>query len=207
MFKTLKEAEAIHGGLGKPSKMPGYAYGIPAKHCKVGMKLHKVPGSVCADCYALKGRYVFANVQTAQERRFQSLKHPLWVHAIAWTLNKRKCDYFRWHDSGDLQGMWHLVNIVEVANLCPDTKFWLPTRENALVSQYLSTMGSFPKNLVVRMSGAMIDGYAPIKFINTSTVVSKSADATCPAYQQGGKCGSCRSCWDPAVRNVAYPHH
>ena len=63
MFKTLKEADAIHGGLGKPSKMPGYAYGIPAKHCKVGAKLHKVPGSVCADCYALKGRYMFANVQ------------------------------------------------------------------------------------------------------------------------------------------------
>ena len=103
--------------------------------------------------------------------------------------------------------MWHLVNIVEVANLCPDTKFWLPTRENALVSQYLSTMGSFPKNLVVRISGAMIDGYAPIKFFNTSTVVSKSADATCPAYQQGGVCGSCRHCWDPAVRNVAYPRH
>ena len=207
MFKTLKEADAIHGGLGKPSKMPGYAYGIPAKYCKVGAKLHKVPGSVCADCYALKGRYMFSNVQQAQERRFQSLRHPLWVQAIVWTLKKRKCDYFRWHDSGDLQGMWHLVNIVEVANLCPDTKFWLPTRENALVSQYLSTMGSFPKNLVVRMSGAMIDGYAPIKFVNTSTVVSKSADATCPAYQQGGKCGSCRSCWDPAVRNVAYPRH
>ena len=207
MFATYKEADAIHGGLGKPSKMPGYAYGIPAKHCKVGAKLHKVPGSVCSDCYALKGRYLFSNVTEAQDRRFQSLQHPLWVQAIAWTIKKRKCDYFRWHDSGDLQGMWHLVNIVEVANLCPDTKFWLPTRENALVSQYLSTMGSFPKNLVVRMSGAMIDGYAPIKFFNTSTVVSKSADATCPAYQQGGKCGSCRSCWDPAVRNVAYPRH
>ena len=207
MFRTLKEADAIHGGLGKPSKMPGYAYGIPAKYCKVGAKLHKVPGSVCADCYALKGRYLFPGVVEAQERRFQSLKHPQWVQAIVWTLKKRKCDFFRWHDSGDLQGMWHLVNIVEVANECPDTKFWLPTRENALVSQYLSTMGSFPKNLVVRMSGAMLDGYAPIKFLNTSTTVSKSADATCPAYQQGGKCGSCRSCWDPAVRNVAYPRH
>jgi hypothetical protein len=207
MFKTLKEAEAIHGGLGKPSKMPGYAYGIPAKHCKVGMKLHKVPGSVCADCYALKGRYVFPNVQQAQERRFQSLTHPLWVQAMAWTLNKLKCDYFRWHDSGDLQGMWHLVNIVEVARLCPNTKFWLPTRENALVSRYLNTVGEFPENLVVRVSGAMIDGYAPIKFVNTSTVVTEAAHATCPAYKQGGVCGSCRSCWDPAVRNVSYPRH
>ena len=207
MFKTLKEADAIHGGLGKPSKMPGYAYGIPAKYCKVGAKLHKVPDSVCSDCYALKGRYAFANVQQAQERRFQSLTHPQWVSAISWTINKRKCDYFRWHDSGDVQGMWHLINLVEVANLCPNTSFWLPTRENALISQYLSTMGAFPKNFVVRMSGAMIDGYAPIKFFNTSTVVTKSSDATCPAYQQGGKCGPCRACWDSGVRNVAYPRH
>lgn len=207
MVTTHKEADAIHGGLGKPSKMPGYAYGIPAKHCKVGAKLHKVPGSVCADCYALKGRYVFPNVAEAQERRYQALQHPQWVEAISWSIKKRKCDYFRWHDSGDLQGMWHLMSIVEVANLCPDTKFWLPTRENALVSQYLSTVGPFPKNLVVRMSGAMVDGYAPIKFLNTSTVVSKSADATCPAYKQGGVCGSCRHCWDPTIRNVAYPLH
>jgi uncharacterized Fe-S cluster-containing radical SAM superfamily protein len=207
MFQTHKAADAVHGGLGKPSKMPGYAYGIPAKYCKVGAKLHKVPGSVCADCYALKGRYLFSNVVEAQERRFQSLKNPLWVPAIAWSIRKRACDYFRWHDSGDLQGMWHLANIVEVANLCPDTKFWLPTRENALVSQYLVKVGAFPKNLVVRVSGAMIDGYAPIKFYNTSTVVTSDNQTTCPAYKQNGVCGDCRACWNRRVRNVAYPKH
>lgn len=207
VFKTLKEADAVHGGLGKPSKMPGYAYGIPAKYCKVGAKLHKIPGSVCASCYALKGRYMFPNVVSAQERRFQSLKHPDWVDAMVFTLTTKKCDYFRWHDSGDLQGMWHLINLVEVAVRCPMVHFWLPTRENALVSQYLQVHGGFPKNLVVRVSGAMIDGYAPIKFFNTSTVTKGKDDSTCPAYKQDGKCGACRACWDPAVRNVAYPVH
>ncbi len=206
-MRTLKEADAIHGGFGKPSKMPGYAYGIPAKYCKVGAQLHKVKGSVCADCYALKGRYLFSNVVNAQEKRFNSLTDPRWVEAIVFTMKTKKCDYFRWHDSGDLQGMWHLINIVEVANECPETKFWLPTRENALVLQYLRTMGNFPINLVVRVSGAMIDGYAPIKFFNTSTVVRAKDEATCPAYRQAGKCGDCRSCWDPATRNVAYPRH
>lgn len=206
-FSTLKEADAIHGGFGKPSKMPGYAYGIPAKYCKVGAKLVKVPGSVCSGCYALKGRYMFANVVSAQERRFASLSSPDWVDAIEFTLKRRKCDYFRWHDSGDLQGMWHLENIVEVARRCPDTMFWIPTRENALVSRYLKEVGPFPTNLTVRVSGTMIDGYIPIKFMHTSSVVSTPAAKTCPAPDQNGECGPCRACWDPKVRNVTYAKH
>ena len=52
-----KEARQITGGLSKPSKMPGPAHNLPAQACKTGAKLVKVPGSVCAGCYALKGRY------------------------------------------------------------------------------------------------------------------------------------------------------
>ena len=55
---NTKEALQIVGGLSKPSKMPGWAYGLPAKECKTGSKLVKVPGSVCYNCYALKGCYV-----------------------------------------------------------------------------------------------------------------------------------------------------
>jgi hypothetical protein len=57
------DALKITGSLSKPSKMPGWAYGLPAKECKTGGKLAKVPGSVCYDCYALKGCYVFKVVQ------------------------------------------------------------------------------------------------------------------------------------------------
>ena len=52
-----KEAREITGGLSKPSKMPGPAHNLPAVACKTGAKLVKIPGSVCAGCYALKGRY------------------------------------------------------------------------------------------------------------------------------------------------------
>ena len=34
--KTVKEALQITGSLSKPSKMPGWAYGLPAKECKTG---------------------------------------------------------------------------------------------------------------------------------------------------------------------------
>ena len=46
---TVKEALQITGSLSKPSKMPGWAYGLPAKECKTGGKLQAVPGSVCYD--------------------------------------------------------------------------------------------------------------------------------------------------------------
>lgn len=205
MITTLKQAEQIAGSLGKPSKMPGYAYGIPAKHCPFGAVLAKLPGTVCSDCYALKGRYVFPNVQRAQEYRFNSLKNPEWVSALTFMIQKHKCDYFRWHDSGDIQGLWHLEKIVEVAKACPTTHFWLPTRETRVVKQYLSANKAFPPNLTVRVSGAMIDGKALESFPNTSTVTTGAA--SCPAYKQGGICGDCRACWNPAVRNVSYHRH
>ena len=37
------EAWEIVGGLSKPSKMPGWSIGLPAKECKTGGKLQAVP--------------------------------------------------------------------------------------------------------------------------------------------------------------------
>ena len=62
----IEKAKEITGSLSKPSKMPGHAYGLPAKECKTGGKLQKVKGSTCYGCYALKGCYVFKVVQDAQ---------------------------------------------------------------------------------------------------------------------------------------------
>mgnify|MGYP003681659393 CR=1 FL=1 len=61
----------IVGGLSKPGKMPGWSIGIPAKECNTGGKLQDKEGSVCNDCYALKGCYVFKVVQDAQYRRLK----------------------------------------------------------------------------------------------------------------------------------------
>ena len=62
-MKTSEALKIIGGSLSKPSKMPGWSIGLPAKECKTGGKLQAVPGSVCYDCYALKGCYVFKVVQ------------------------------------------------------------------------------------------------------------------------------------------------
>lgn len=144
-FTTLKETSPWPASSEGPPRCPATPTGIPARHCPVGALLVKIPGSVCSGCYALKGNYVFDSVQRAQEYRFNSLKHPQWIDAMVFMIKRRKCDYFRWHDSGDIQGMWHLENMVEIARQVPRTKFWIPTRENRVVRQYLAQHGAFPQ--------------------------------------------------------------
>lgn len=169
----------------------------------MGSRLALEKGTVCSKCYALKGRYGFPTVQNAQERRLKTIEDPRWVDAMVTLINGRKIDYFRWHDSGDIQNVEHLLKIIAVAVRCPDTKFWLPTREASIVRMYIDKL---PPNLVVRVSGMWIDGKPP-EFPNTSTVVTDKAKVTCPAYNQGGKCENCRDCWQKHIRNVAYPKH
>lgn len=215
MSKALKEASNNVGGLSSPSKMPCYSYSIPASTCNVGSKLRSVKGSVCEHCYACKGRYLFSNVQNALNRRLQSM-HDLgqWtvnmIRAIALTGN----DYFRWHDSGDLQSMAHLKAIVDIAIALPNVMFWLPTKEYKLVYQYRVGFGQFPTNLNVRVSAAMVGEKAPSLGLPTSVVLKDVNNVNnmnnvslCPAPRQGGKCLDCRKCWDKDVYTVAYGKH
>ena len=198
---NTKEAWALVGGLSKPSKMPGWSIGIPAKECKTGGKLVNVKGSVCEGCYALKGCYVFAVVQKAQYKRLEAIQHPDWVEAMATLINSKKPDVFRWHDSGDVQDVDHLEKIFKVCELTPEKRHWMPTRE-AWIKDH---MHKAPANLVVRFSSPMVD-QGPVKsWPNTSTVSTKSR--TCPAPDNDNECGSCRACWDPLVKNIEYGKH
>ena len=199
-MKTL-EALQIIGGLSKPSKMPGWAYGLPAKECKTGSRLRKIPGSTCYNCYALKGFYVFPVVKEAQYRRLQATKGPQWVEAMAAAVNSKKSTWFRWHDSGDVQDLDHLNKIFEVCELTPSKRHWLPTRE-AWIRDHAKR---FPKNLIVRLSMPMVDQTPAGSWSNTSTVVT--AGASCPAPLQGGKCNDCRNCWNKKISNVSYGKH
>ena len=209
-IKTIKQALDIIGGLSAPSKMPCPSYSISAKRCITGSKLAKIEGTVCHNCYALKGNYVryAKTIDTAHERRYQALSNPQWIEAISFIINKQKLEYFRWHDSGDIQSFQHLLNIVSVADNCPNTQFWIPTKESNLVKQYLDNFGDFPSNLIVRVSATKRDSKPP-KFQFTSTVhLANSAIGTeCPSYKQAGKCLDCRNCWNKSISNISYKYH
>ena len=200
---NTQEAWKLVGGLSRPSKMPGWSYGLPAAECKTGSKLVNVEGSTCEGCYATKGCYVFPVVQAAQYKRLESISKPEWVDAMALLINSKRPDVFRWHDSGDVQDEAHLYKIFEVCELSPEKRHWLPTRE-AWTNKYLDQA---PGNLTIRFSMPMVDQEPAGSWLNTSTVVTTTGGRTCPAPDQGNVCGDCRACWDPSVKNVAYGKH
>jgi len=203
-----KEAKEITGGLSAPSKMPGPAYNLPATQCITGAKLDKIPGTVCAGCYALKGRYRFPNVKEALNRRLKSLTDPKWIEAMTVLVAhySLKVPFFRWHDSGDLQSVQHLKNIFEVSKRTAETLHCLPTRE----AKFLRLMDPevVPKNLKIVLSDHMNDQQKPPTWWPyTSGVTTDHNQVTCPASKQGNKCLSCRKCWDRSVKRVIYCIH
>jgi len=199
-----KEAKEITGGLSAPGKMPEGSYNLPATACQTGAKLREIPGTPCWGCYAFKGRYNFPNVQAALNRRLESLTHPDWVQAMTVLITGKK--FFRWHDSGDLQGPEHLKNIFEVCKRTPETQHWLPTQERKLL-QFLDP-DIIPTNLIIRLSNAKNDTQPGQAWSHWSTVVSKPrAGHVCPAPEQGNSCGDCRACWNKDVKEVQYRIH
>jgi len=210
---TKAQAATVAGSVTTTSKMPCKSYSLPTVACITGYKMSKIAGSICNTCYANKGNYVqYANnIEPAQHARLDSLVDPLWVDAMVAHIGSDS--YFRWHDSGDLQGLWHLEKIAQVAELTPNCKHWLPTREYSMVKAYIAKHGQLPKNLIVRLSAMYVDkavtipaslqGQANVTVSNVHTVTAIGHECNSP--KQGGKCLDCRACW--STKPVSYKIH
>ena len=213
-FNSIKEAEAVVGGLSRPSKMPSFAWSISARRCQTGSKLVNVKGSVCEGCYALKNRYLFNNIQSALEKRY-NLWHDnreLWVDAMIYLMHNKQhivnTGHFRFFDSGDIQGEDMLNDINTVAWASPTIRFWLPTKEYKLIKNYDKEVAP---NLTIRVSAPMIDksfdGYTHVSTVYQKDKIGISKGYVCPAPKQDNKCGSCRACWSSKVSEVSYIAH
>ena len=152
-----RHAAEITGGLTQTSKMPCKSYSLPTIACQTGYKMAQIPGSICSSCYANKGFYsVYAKtIEPAQHARLASIDDALWIDAMVSLIGPDT--YFRWHDSGDIQSLAHLEKIASVCQATPGCQHWLPTREYAIVKQYIAKHGSIPGNLVIRLSAMYPD--------------------------------------------------
>ena len=216
-FNSIKDAEKAVGGLSAPSKMPSYAWSISAKRCNIGSKLAKVEGSVCNKCYALKGRYMFPMVQNALEKRYKcwAENRDKWTNAMIYIMHNKKhikdTGYFRWFDSGDIQGEAMLSDINTIAWSSPNIRFWLPTKEYKLVKEYTDNNDVAP-NLIIRVSnpltnGSTLSGYKHISTVYSKDMLENSEGYVCPASTQGNECKDCRACWNDKVKEVSYIAH
>lgn len=202
-----KQAAAINAGLTSTTKMPCKSYSLPTVACITGFRMSQIAGSICANCYAQKGNYhrYAGNIEPTQHARLVSLDNPLWIASMVVSIGDD--DFFRWHDSGDLQSVRHLELIAEVARQTPGCKHWLPTREYGIVAEFIRKNGALPENLIIRLSAMFPD--VPVKIpaslqgianITASNVHSKKPLGTeCRAPKNNGKCGDCRLCWNSQI--------
>lgn len=226
MKLTLKQAKAFGVVTKGNSKIHGSTFSTDPKRCKVGSKLVNVKGSTCNKCYALKLAKVYPSAAKSWADNLDLFRAAVkndqlleWCEAIAHQIDsisknkvKKKVSgalYHRWFTAGDLDSVEMLRAFVKVAEMLPHIKFWLPTREKAIVNQYKATLGIVPTNMVIRVSAAMVDA-KPLKTANTSTTHNKGNKASgfnCPAQKQNGSCGDCSQCWNKETKNVSYELH
>lgn len=220
--------------LSNTSKMPGKSFSVPADLCIAGAKLAKIKGSVCHDCYALKGAYIWPVVRNAMLARLDFLNSESFVPDMVALLNRVRAPEFRWFDSGDVHSVAQALKIIAVCKLTPNKRHWIPTKERKIWQDALK-MDSLPDNAVVRYSAHMVDNAPPEKWENSSAVITditKPIGKLCAAYRTKkdgsmishkeyvkakekkmigkldlGHCGDCRACWSQDVKTVSYPKH
>lgn len=227
MTKLTLKAAKLNGVVTKGnSKIHGSTFSTDPRRCHVGSKLVNVVGSTCSGCYALKLSKVYLSAQKSWSDNLDLFRSAVendtvleWCEAIAKQIsnisnNKAKkgltgANMHRWFTAGDLDSVEMLRAFCKVAIMLPEIKFWLPTREKAIVSRYKNNLGIIPNNMVIRLSSAMVDG-KPLEFDNTSTVHKKGSTPigfNCPAQLQQGNCANCTACWNSAVKNISYEQH
>ena len=153
-------------------------------------------------------------VKAALQRRFERVTQDLEGWQADMTLlihNTNTSGFFRWHDSGDLQSVDHLRAINEIALALPAVKFWLPTREYKIVKQF-TDRGTVAENLIIRLSAYFKATAPPLAIaealgVQTSTVDFTDSAHICDAQEKGGRCLTCRKCWDKSLTNIDYPLH
>ena len=221
--------------LSKPSKMnKATSFSISAEGCITGAKLARIPGTVCFDCYALKGAYLWSPVKKAMKYREDKLNSPQFVSEIVAEINKSRKEYHRWFDSGDVRTVAHCLKIIAVCKATPHKRHWIPTKERSIWQDALK-MESLPDNAVVRYSAHNVDTAPPSKWAQSSAVVTdvnKAVGKLCEAYRTKksgemvshaeykaakqsktlgklklGFCGDCTACWSRDVKTVSYPKH
>jgi hypothetical protein len=238
---TVKVPGTTVSLLTSTTKMPSKSWSMPAgKSCPsafYGEGGRKSPdkNTICGNCYAAKGFYVWPVVRNAQEKRFQwaiqcsvnPTRHDEFVQvmtdAITHEAKRQERKYkklhgnldgfqpvFRVHDSGDLFSPAYVRLWIRVCLNLPGVKFWIPTRQYRAkgleMQATLLDLACLP-NVSLRPSALYFNDAAPIVLgMAAGTTASNDGSFTCPAPTQGGKCLECRACWSKDIV-VSYAKH
>ena len=197
--------------LSKTSKLGTFSWSLQA--------IETCPGSVgadgqlvaaCSGCYATTGMYNFPGVKAPRAANKEDWQRAEWVADMVVALKKQT--HFRWFDSGDMYALGLAEKMLAVMTATPNTRHWLPTRMHKFpkFAAIIAAMQALP-NVMVRPSSDAVDGTFT-KGVHGSTILPEGMPVpegvkVCTAPEQGGKCLSCRACYNKDVAVIGYVAH
>lgn len=84
-------------------------------------------------CYAKKGAYIWSNVRSAHEERYEFSKTPEFVDAMINDILNKKVDYVRVHDGGDYYSRAYMKKWFDIARALPNVRFYSYTNMISMV--------------------------------------------------------------------------
>jgi hypothetical protein len=197
--------------MSRTSKLGTYSWSLEARTTcpgSIGSDGELVPA--CKGCYAAFGNYRYPNVRRPRLENQQDWKRRDWVRDMVEAIKGEM--HFRWFDSGDMYTLKLAIKILAVMRQTPGTLHWLPTRMHKFpkFASVLAAMQALPNVMVRPSSDSVMGEYAP--GVHGSTILPPDAPTPegvhkCGAYANGGKCGSCRACYDKSIPVIGYPAH
>ncbi len=105
----------------------------PTEHCK-------------KYCYARKAENCYPNVLPSRERNYRVTKSNDFIKQVSKYIMQRKPKLFRIHESGDFYSQGYFDKWMQIAILCPDTKFL------AYTQMYDLDVSPIPSNFILYYS-------------------------------------------------------
>lgn len=154
-------------------------------------------------CYAVRGRYLYKNVQTSLFENLNDFKtdsDKLFNDIIKYINNDDIIyKFFRWFSSGDIINEKFFKGMIKVAKICKNTNFLCFTKKFDIVNNYLKSDKKIPRNLKIVFSGWDEDFIVDNPFNLPTTYVYFKGESNnhIPEYaiQCTGDCRSCKACW------------
>lgn len=205
--------------LSKTSKLGTYSWSLQAREtCPGSVDADGGTVPACAGCYAATGFYrMKPAIKLREDNRKQWQSETFVPDMIAALLHEK---YFRLFDSGDFYHVELVKKWYSICEALPETKFWIPTRSHkvAKLALWIHKLAALP-NVAVRYSADSVDGtydaalHGSVIYSCNSQLdirdVSSGMVFPCPAYteEHGGKCLTCRKCYDKQTPVIAYRAH
>jgi hypothetical protein len=101
-----------------------FNFGIPAYKSASGKLTCPMADECVKFCYAKKGAYIWSNVKSVFEERYQLTKTDGFVNAMQKEIDKKKPKYIRVHDSGDYYSRAYLYKWIKLAIHNPQVRFY-----------------------------------------------------------------------------------